>query len=971
MRLDMQSSDTRSTQRSPIRRAQGTALAAALMTLAASASAADGYQVLRGAKELGGPVQPVIIEKDMARLPEPRLWQPGDPIREMPLAREKGFVPPAVDPRPVDLDPVLQDGFWMPERGPSAFGTPSINVPGRGFSGVNPSDTIGDIGNEHYVQMINGGGGTQVLVLNKNDGSQAAFFILEDLASGSGTGCVNGSGDPIINFDETADNGPGQLPGRWMLTEFTGNSFCVYISQTDDPTTGDWFLYEFISDTGGLPDYPKFGVWPDGYYIGANEGPRQYVLDRENMLQGLTARPPQVFTGPGLPGFGFQHIMPVDWDGDVPPPAGAPGLFVRHRDDEIHNGGSADPSTDIMEIWEFDVDWDNPGNSSFSGPTNVLMAEFDSNFCNLAFAGCLPQPTGSTPLFALLQPIMWRAQYRNFGSHQSLVANMVTDIDGNDSAGVRWFELRRNGGPWSTFQEGTIGTTDGIDRWMASAAMDEAGNIAVGYNVVNDGSGGNIFPGMRYAGRLASDPLGSTPRGEHLIIDGSASNGSQRYGDYSSMNVDPVDGCTFWYTAQFNPSSQWATQIASFRFDACGTPGFVVGSPTGELQVCNATTAAPYAFELDVFQIAGFTNPVTLSMEPGVPAGVTTGFSVNPVTPPGTSELSGTVATSVAGGPYTLSVRGAAAGADDFVSDLVLSVFDQAPAEAVLTAPADGADLVSLQPTLTWTAAAQATTYTLEIATDDQFNTIVYSVDVTGTSHTVPFALDSLTEHFWRVRAANICGPTESVTFRFTTQPAPGDCAVGQATRTVFFDDLEGDVSDWTTGGSNSTWMPSSARTTSGTQAWYAEDLSSTSDQRLISPAITLPTGQLPMSLIYQNYQIIEADGNNCWDAAILEISTDGGASWTQLDNELLSDPYDGTINNTPNPLAGLQGWCGDPEPWVRSVVDLSAFQGESVQFRFRLGTDAFVGREGWYIDDVEVQSCLGENVFSDGFESN
>ena len=135
-----------------------------------------------------------------------------------------------------------------------------------------------------------------------------------------------------------------------------------------------------------------------------------------------------------------------------------------------------------------------------------------------------------------------------------------------------------------------------------------------------------------------------------------------------------------------------------------------------------------------------------------------------------------------------------------------------------------------------------------------------------------------------------------------------------------------------------------------------------------------LPATGLPLTLQYWNNQSIEDSTSGCWDAGILEISTDGGSNWTQLqDAVLITDPYDGTVNNSSNPLSNLPGWCGDPQPWLKSVVDLNAYAGQTVQFRFRLGTDSSVGHDGWDIDDVKVQSCeepFNPDVFADGFES-
>jgi hypothetical protein len=108
--------------------------------------------------------------------------------------------------------------------------------------------------------------------------------------------------------------------------------------------------------------------------------------------------------------------------------------------------------------------------------------------------------------------------------------------------------------------------------------MDGQGNIAVGYNV----SSGSQFPSLRYAGRLVTDSTGTLPHGENALVEGSGSNSSNRYGDYSSINVDPSDDCTFWLTGEWNPLSTWATRIGSFKFDSCGGPvdEFTLLAPT-------------------------------------------------------------------------------------------------------------------------------------------------------------------------------------------------------------------------------------------------------------------------------------------------------------------------------------------------------------------------------------------------------
>jgi hypothetical protein len=364
--------------------------------------------------------------------------------------------------------------------------------------------------------------------------------------------CNSGLGDPIVLWDQEAN--------RWLLSEFSssGNRLCVYISQTAD-ASGAYFAYQFIATN--FPDYPKYGVWPDAYYVGTNENnPAVYALQRSAMLTGAPAAVQRFVALPELSGFGFQMLPPADWDGATAPPAGAPAVFVRHKDSEAHGSPGA---ADTIELFEFHVDFATPANSTLTGPIGINVAEFDSDLCGLNVFSCIPQPSGTQPLDPVQQIIMHRPQYRNRTSHQAIVGSFAVDVTGTNRAGVRWFELRKIGaGPWTLFQEGTQ-SIDTTNRWMSTIAMDVSGNIALGYNV----SSSAVFPGLRYTGRLAGDTAG-TMGAEQLVIAGTASNGSTRYGDYSSINVDPVNDCTFWLTGMFNAAAQWSTRIATFRFPA-------------------------------------------------------------------------------------------------------------------------------------------------------------------------------------------------------------------------------------------------------------------------------------------------------------------------------------------------------------------------------------------------------------------
>ncbi len=531
-------------------------LLSALFTAATPARA----ETYRGARR-SDPVRPISVDRDLRDLPKVAPWKPGDPIKEIPLRRRKMPGIPARTPAPPRTDPLLATQSAAPRGNDRAFTTPVLDIAGQGYSGVHPPDTIGEIGPAHYIQMINGAGGGLFTVYDKTTGALVAGpSNLDGLGTGS---CATGLGDPVVLFDRLAQ--------RWLLTEFAslGNHLCAYVSKTADPVSGGWWAYDFA--VPDFPDYPKYAVWPDGYYVGTNEGPPAlYALDRVKMLAGQAATY-QRLTVPAIAGFGFQMLQPADMDGYAPPADGEPAIFLRHRDDEVHNIGSNDPSKDFLELWTMHVDWSTPANTSVSGPTNVAITEIDSDLCGLVSFSCIPQPFAPLPLDPLREVVMWRAQYRKFlDGHEALVGNLATDVDGNDRAGVRWFELRRSdGGAWTKYQEGTY-SPDATGRWMASAAMDRFGGIAVGYSV----SSSSVKPGIRYAGRLVDDPLGTLPQAETVIRAGATSQlSTTRWGDYASMNVDPNDDCTMWFTTEYGSGNKWATRITKLQFDACAALG--------------------------------------------------------------------------------------------------------------------------------------------------------------------------------------------------------------------------------------------------------------------------------------------------------------------------------------------------------------------------------------------------------------
>ncbi|MDQ3706740.1 MAG: S-layer homology domain-containing protein [Chloroflexota bacterium] len=433
------------------------------------------------------------------------------------------------------------------------------------FCNCTPPDTVGDVGPNHYVQAVN----TAVQVFNKSGISLYGPVSIQTLFQGHASPCgTTNNGDPIVLYDE--------LAGRWLISQFVSGSphgQCIAISTSPDPTGSYHRYYYQFADTSILYDYPKFGVWPDGYYMTANrflgnayQGPAVMVFERDQMLMGQAARNLEY-----NPGNYFVSLLPADLDGNTPPPAGAPNYLA-----------SASSTQNTLRLWEFHTDWQNTANTSLTGPTNLQVALFDPNLCN-GSSNCIPQPGTSVRIDPVGNRLMFRLAYRNFGTHESLVSAHTVDENGADHAGTRWYEVRDPGGSPYVHQQGTY-APDGHHRFMPSMAMDRDGNMAVGYSV----SSSSLFPSIRYAGRMAADPPGVLGLGEATLYAGGGSQtGSSRWGDYSAMSVDPVDGCTFWYTNQYyssNSSSSWKTRIGNFKLPGCGemipTPSATGTPPT-------------------------------------------------------------------------------------------------------------------------------------------------------------------------------------------------------------------------------------------------------------------------------------------------------------------------------------------------------------------------------------------------------
>jgi hypothetical protein len=437
------------------------------------------------------------------------------------------------------------DPVWQRETTSTrAPGTLLLNVAGQ-TSPYLPSDCNGTMGPNHYMQTIN----TTYAIYNRQGAIVAGPTNLNTLFSGvTGSNCNDG--DPIVLYDEQAD--------RWLVAAFSicgvNDYMLIAVSTTNDPT-GTWHKYSF--DVTDMPDYEKFGIWQDGYYMATNTTPGNdiYVFERSQMLVGGTAQM-VAFDNPWRPTTidGFVVVPPVDNDGDFAP-AGSPGLFIAFNDDAI-GGGS-----DQLWIYELDVNWGTPSLSTFNRVQQLGVAAFDSNFGNTW--NNISQQGTSQKLDAIPMVIMNPPQYRNFGSYQTLVCCHTVDVNGSDRAGIRWYELRRTDGAWSVRQQGTY-SPDSHSRWMGSIMLNGSNEIGLGYSI----SSSTLYPGIRYVGQSATAyaaASGLMDLDEGIIQNGANNQTSgNRWGDYSSMSIDPADDETFWFTTQYVQSGR-ATRIARFQ----------------------------------------------------------------------------------------------------------------------------------------------------------------------------------------------------------------------------------------------------------------------------------------------------------------------------------------------------------------------------------------------------------------------
>ena len=472
------------------------------------------------------------------------------------LAHEMGQMPTIV--RNQKADPVVQSDTRVGNR-PIPAPLAVAPAPLTSFKGLDltnwgagwPPDTHGDVGPTHYIQAVN----TSIGIFNKSTGARMAAFTFNNFfvaAGGSGACATLNYGDPIVLYD--------QVSGRWIITDFAfaGSGTtppyyeCIAVSKTADPVSGGWWLYTVTASTTALNDYPKLGIWGDGIYMSANMftkgssygGVKVWAFNRADLISGAALHSVAFQLGTS-----YFSLLPANLKGTAAP-AGTPEYFM-----------SDYGSTTSVKLWKFTTNWTTPASSTFTGPTSITVASFTQPAAN-----SVKQLGSSIKLDTLGDRLMSWLQYRNINGTESLWVSRTAKVS-TSSYGIRWMEIRNMKTTPTVYQQGTYAPTTAF-RWMPSLAVDKFGNMAVGYSV----SSSTMYPAIAYAGRLSTDALGTLGQTEQTLIAGTGAQTSyNRWGDYASMSVDPVNDCTFWFTTEYyeTTSTNWQTRIGSFKFPGC------------------------------------------------------------------------------------------------------------------------------------------------------------------------------------------------------------------------------------------------------------------------------------------------------------------------------------------------------------------------------------------------------------------
>jgi hypothetical protein len=894
------------------------------------------------------------------------------PFRNIDFAKTGSFVDATLNlskPRPISRNAVTNpiESFDGPDAdaGESLFG-----------SRINPPDTNAAVGPDHVVVMTNMG----IAIYDKTGSPLTSQFRFSQLLSGI-PNAGDDDGNPIVLYDQLAD--------RWVLSQFnlnvTNNSTHEHIavSQTNDPT-GPYFVYDFLLTANRPGDSPKLGVWPDGYYMATNDftnppfsnpfqGAGLYALERSKMLVGDPTAKIIAFNTNN------QHggMLPSNLQGLTVPPIGTPNLFFEFDADEF---GAA---TDLIRSFAFHADFATPANSTLTQGPDIPTAAFDAR------ANRIQQPAPGEELEPVSDRLMHALNFRVLpGGVQSLTLNFTVNVSGVDptdatnyQGGVRWMELRRNAGTGvvtinqqATYAPGA-GTPAGRDLWMGSVNQDGEGNIALAANAAAPGpSPAALNPTAIYTGRLAGDPANTLPQGEVDVL-ASVTRGVQiansfhRWGDYSSLFIDPVDDCTFWgayeYVDSPDAAFDWNTRIFSFKVDpACVT------SPRGTFSgtITDCSTALP--IEGAVIQTSDGLFRST--------------------------DSSGAYSVSAAPGTYAVTVTSAAnfnsATSNVTVTDGGNTVFNVCLAPSAVIQPA-GATIVSesCSPANGAIDPNELVTVSLCIQNTGASNTtnLVGTLQATG-----GVASPSGPQNYGVVLAS---GPAVCRNFTFT----PSGVCGGSLTATLHLQDGATDLGDvtytftlgvknvvlsenfdgvtapalpagWTTTFSNgdgdctvggplcvlgSNWVTNTSTPDTAPNSVFHNDPSCATDNTLVSPSFVIATTGAQLTMRH-NFNL-----EDTFDGSVLEVSINGGAfaDIIAAGGSFVSGGYTDTIStNFLSSIAGRQAWSGNSGGYITTIANLGPnVAGQNIQLRFRFASDCSVGATGHRIDTISV---------SDGF---
>ncbi len=829
---------------------------------------------------------------------------------------------------------------------------------------IAPPDPNGDVGANHYVQSVN----ALTRIFDKNGKPLTPPFKLSSVFSALGTTCsVRNDGDPVTLYDALTD--------RWMLSQYCNNAppfrQLIAFSQTGDPT-GAYYVYEFAMPNIKLNDYPKLSVWTDGVYMSTDEfiggeyaGTGVFAFDKKKMISGDKTAGYVYFDLASPSTIRLGGVLPADFDGLNPPPKNAPNIYVGYTATEYGD------ANDALRLFNFHADFANPNNSTFTerAESPILVAPFDPTSPN--GREDVDQPAPGNKLDSQSDRLMYRAAYRNFGTRESIVINQTVRIsppEQNYRAGVRVYELQNAGAGFAIHEQATLGDA-AANRWMASAAQDFQGNIAVGYSFSSELK----KPSILYSGKLASEPNGIF-RAEETLINGSGvqTGFGSRWGDYTAMNVDPNDDCTFWMTNEYytaesqaeNPFG-WLTRIGKFKFPVCANAprsaiSGIVTNAANNQPIENAVVTANEVFIRNTSENGSYGNLIL------VPNTYILTVSAN-------GFRSQTITVTINNGETLMK---------DFALEptAILTANDyQITAESCAVNNAiDAGETVTLNIALQNVGA---------INTNNLTATLLETGGVVNASGTQNYG------------ALNIGGAGVSRPFTFTASPnlrcgaaiiltlqlSDGAENLGSATINLNvgsprfalrenFDDVVAPnlPSGWTTsaGGAQETWKTTGSNFSSPPNSAFSPAPNQIGINELVSPAFLVSSENA--ELTFRNRYDLETTflRNQLYDGGVLEIKIGRFSRFRDiLDAGAIfeSGGYDGAINSCcQNPLSGRFAWSGKsgvnqtPE-FVTTKVKLPAYAaGKLVQLRWRVGTDNGTSREGQFIDDIQV---------ADGFE--